>query len=362
MRDGGRRRRERSGQRTGGPAARTRIRATASKVSRGATSLADHSHLADRSRLAERSPSGLPGQPAPNGNRGTVNRLEGLRVSVRGGRRPQETSRGRGATNPALLRAARSNGEANRRVGQVGLVRGVGRVGLGGRVDPVGRVDLARGRGAPSLRAATAGPPAPLRASPPAPLSASPPAPLRAGRGRNVRTTTATASAETTSPIGNSCRAVAAEQRRRMSRLLTFIFSTSGVVVGLLVAAVAVWRRPASRAARRFLIAVALFYTVAATYAVPAAIGSLLSRGYHPFQPGDAPGGVTAIVLLGSGAERVFRWNAKPWAILDAVGAARVAEAARVYRTINPACLIISGGGLDPFRERGATSLMMRDA
>ncbi|PYQ72495.1 MAG: hypothetical protein DMG01_23985 [Acidobacteria bacterium] len=147
-----------------------------------------------------------------------------------------------------------------------------------------------------------------------------------------------------------------------MSRLLTFIFSTSGVVVGLLVAAVAVWRRPASRAARRFLIAVALFYTVAATYAVPAAIGSLLSRGYHPFQPGDAPGGVTAIVLLGSGAERVFRWNAKPWAILDAVGAARVAEAARVYGTINPACLIISGGGLDPFRERGATSLMMREA
>src|SRR5438067_846590 len=360
MRDGGRRRRERSGQRTGGPAARTRIRATASRVSRGATSLADHSHLADRSRLAERSrlpersPSGLPGQPAPNGNRGTVNRLEGLRVSVRGGQRPQETCRGGGATNPALLRAARSNGEASRRVGQVGLVGGVGRVGLVGRVDPVGRVDLARGRGAPSLPAATA--------DPPAPLSASPSAPLRAGRGRTVRTTTATASAGTTSPIGNSCRAVAAEQRRRMSRLLTFIFSTSGAVIGLLVEAVAVWRRPASRAARRFLIAVALFYTVAATYAVPAAIGSLLSRGYHPFQPGDAPGGVTAIVLLGSGAERVFRWNAKPWAILDAVGAARVAEAARLYRTINPACLIISGGGLDPFRERGATSLMMRDA
>src|SRR5438094_9447712 len=346
MRDGGRRHRERSGQRTGGPAARTRIRATASKVSRGATSLADHSHLAERSRLPERSPSGLPGQPAPNGNRGTVNRLEGLRVNVRGGQRPQETSRGRGATNPALLRAARSNGEASRRVGQVGLVGGVGRVGLVGRVDPVGRVDLARGRGALINPAATADPPAPLRAS----------------LGRTVRTTTATASAGTTSPIGNSCRAVAAEQRRRMSRLLTFIFSTSGAVVGLLVAAVAVWRRPASRAARRFLIAVALFYTVAATYAVPAAIGSLLSRGYHPFQPGDAPGGVTAIVLLGSGAERVFRWNAKPWAILDAVGAARVAEAARLYRTINPACLIISGGGLDPFRERGATSLMMRDA
>jgi len=66
----------------------------------------------------------------------------------------------------------------------------------------VGRVDLARGRGAPSLPAATAGPSAPLRASPPAPLRASPSAPLRAGRGRNVRTTTATASAETTSPIG----------------------------------------------------------------------------------------------------------------------------------------------------------------
>ena len=147
-----------------------------------------------------------------------------------------------------------------------------------------------------------------------------------------------------------------------MSRFLSFVFSTSGVVVGLLFAAIAVWRRPASRAARRFLIAVALFYTVAATYAVPAAIGSVLARGYHPFQPGDAPGGVTAMVLLGSGAERVFRWDSRPWAILDAVGAARVAETARVFRTINPTWLIVSGGGLDPFRERGATSLMLRDA
>jgi len=58
----------------------------------------------------------------------------------------------------------------------------------------VGRVDLARGRGAPSLPAATADPPAPLRASPPAPL--------RASLGRTVRTATATASAGTTSPIG----------------------------------------------------------------------------------------------------------------------------------------------------------------
>ena len=55
MRDVGRRRRERSGQRTGGPAARTRIRATASKESRGATSLADHSHLAERRHLADHS-------------------------------------------------------------------------------------------------------------------------------------------------------------------------------------------------------------------------------------------------------------------------------------------------------------------
>jgi len=147
-----------------------------------------------------------------------------------------------------------------------------------------------------------------------------------------------------------------------LSRFFTFIFSTSGVAAGLLIAAVAVWWRPASRAARRFLIAVALFYTIAATYAVPAAIGSLLSRGYHPFQAGDAPSGVTAIVLLGSGAERIFRWNSRPWTILDAIGASRVAEAARVFRTINPAWVVVSGGGLDPYKDAGATSLMMREA
>ena len=122
------------------------------------------------------------------------------------------------------------------------------------------------------------------------------------------------------------------------------------------------WWRPASRSGRRFLITVALFYAIAATYVVPAAIGSLLARGYRPFQAGDAPGGVTAIVVLGSGAERIFRWDARPWTILDAVGAARIAETVRVFRIINPAWLIVSGGGLDPYRDRGATSMMMRDA
>lgn len=147
-----------------------------------------------------------------------------------------------------------------------------------------------------------------------------------------------------------------------MSDFLKFIFSTSGAVVGLLIAAIAVWWRSASRAARRFLVAVGLFYTIAATYVVPAAIGSLLSRGYRPFEAGDAPAGVTAIVVLGSGAERVFRWNAGPWTVLDVVGAGRVAEAARVFRSINPAWVIVSGGGLEPYKERGATSLVMRDA
>ena len=146
-----------------------------------------------------------------------------------------------------------------------------------------------------------------------------------------------------------------------MSRLLTFIFSTSGFAIGILGAAVAVWRRPGSPTARRFLIGVALFYAIAATYAVPAAIGSWLAGGYHQFQRDDAPVGTTAVVLLGGGAEHVFTWTSRPLPIPNPVGAVRVVEAARVFRMLGPAWLIVSGG-VETSDEPDAATMMMRDA
>ena len=54
---------------------------------------------------------------------------------------------------------------------------------------------------------------------------------------------------------------------------------------------------------------------------------------------------MTAIVLLGAGGETVVGWEKdRPLSILDLDGAARVLEAARVFRLIDPAWIISSGG------------------
>ena len=161
MRDGGRRRRGKNDPRTGGPAERTRIRATASKGSPG---------LAPRSSEA----------PAPSGNRGTPSRLGSLTASVRGGQSRRDISRRPGATDPAGLRAARSDGESSR----------VGRVGRAGRV---GRGRVARAPRAPSLRAVTAGP------------------------GRTARAKIAAASAETTSRTADGRQSSHHDRRARWS-------------------------------------------------------------------------------------------------------------------------------------------------
>jgi uncharacterized SAM-binding protein YcdF (DUF218 family) len=128
-----------------------------------------------------------------------------------------------------------------------------------------------------------------------------------------------------------------------MSHAVRFFFSASGIVFSLVVAAVWLWRRPQSPAARRFLFGTAAGYALISTYAAPAIVGRALSAGYHKFTAADAPHAATALVVLGAGTYTVGGWQDSATLMSD-VEAARVLEAWRVFRLIKPAVVITSGG------------------
>ena len=125
--------------------------------------------------------------------------------------------------------------------------------------------------------------------------------------------------------------------------MLGFLLSATGAVFAFAAAAVWIWRRPHSTAARRFLFAAAAGYTFGSTYAVPATVSRLLTAGYHQFALADAPRGSTAVVVLGSGSNRVEGWADK-LDVMSPAEASRVLEAWRVFRVIAPAIVVSSGG------------------
>ena len=128
-----------------------------------------------------------------------------------------------------------------------------------------------------------------------------------------------------------------------MSPFVSTIFSVTGLIVSIVVAASWCAVRPLSTLARRFLIAVAAAYTLASVYTVPYSVGRLLSVGYDRFEPADAPSGVSAVVVLGSGDWVVQGWEDHLFPpTIDA--AARVLEAWRVYKLIAPEWIVTSGG------------------
>ena len=145
-----------------------------------------------------------------------------------------------------------------------------------------------------------------------------------------------------------------------MARLLDNLISPGGVLVAFLAGAVWIALQPRSALARRVVLRVAILYTLAGTYAVPAAISNLWASGYHRFEASDVSGGPAAVVLLGGGTEQVSGWTDHTTAT-DPVTTARVLEAWRVYRLIAPAWIVSSGGAPgDPSSEPG--SIVMRDA
>jgi uncharacterized SAM-binding protein YcdF (DUF218 family) len=146
-----------------------------------------------------------------------------------------------------------------------------------------------------------------------------------------------------------------------MSALIQLVFSVEGVIAALVVGTAWVIARPRSAIARGFLAAASVFYAVASIYVVPAFIGSLLTRGYHPFVSGDAVAAPTAIVVLGSGAETVRGWEGGRTGVPGGDSAARVLEASRIAREL-PSAIIISSGGPSPTEpDQIPVAVVMRD-
>jgi uncharacterized SAM-binding protein YcdF (DUF218 family) len=146
-----------------------------------------------------------------------------------------------------------------------------------------------------------------------------------------------------------------------MGRVLSFLFSINGCLTSTLFAAVWVLARPHSRAARRSLLVIVIWFGVASVYAVPAVIARGLAAGFHEFARADAPAGPTAIVLLGGGAITVSGFERQRLGVSNDSSAARTLEAARVTRLLPDALVISSGGNRPSERDKAPSGTMMRD-
>jgi uncharacterized SAM-binding protein YcdF (DUF218 family) len=145
-----------------------------------------------------------------------------------------------------------------------------------------------------------------------------------------------------------------------MSEFLASLDSITGVVVGLLIGVVWLWIAPASRGPRRWLTALLVASLVVSVGDVNRLLSWPLRRRFHSFSKRDAPPGPYAIVLLGAGA-RTTHGQAQRIGVLSLPGAARVLEAARVFRVLGQP-FIVSSGGAPGGRHMIAESEVMKGA
>lgn len=147
-----------------------------------------------------------------------------------------------------------------------------------------------------------------------------------------------------------------------MSSVVAFAFTYGGLFVALWLAAA--WRalRPGSTAGRRLVTSVLVFYTLASVYVVPYSVSRILVGRFEPYRVGADVSSSVAILLLGSGAQAVTAWDGSRIGLLDPASAARVAEAARLYRISPNSWVISSGGRVSGNPEAITTGGTMRDA
>ena len=74
-----------------------------------------------------------------------------------------------------------------------------------------------------------------------------------------------------------------------MTKIVWFVFSSSGIVIALLAGVLWLYIRPRSRGPRRYLLAIGVAYTLSGTYAVTHGVARLLAWGFEPFALQDAP-------------------------------------------------------------------------
>src|SRR5262245_40859070 len=145
-----------------------------------------------------------------------------------------------------------------------------------------------------------------------------------------------------------------------MSAALGFALSLGGFVTCSVAAILYVLARPGSRTARRLIVLVIAFYAFLSFYGISHRFVAALSSAYKPFGASDVPQGPTAIIVLGSGGYTIRDWAGNELSTPDAYAASRALEAARVYRLVDPAHVVASGGKVSPRQSSEATGEIVR--
>jgi len=130
----------------------------------------------------------------------------------------------------------------------------------------------------------------------------------------------------------------------RFANLFNLAFSSGGLLLLLIVISAWLLLRPRTRLGRGALVTVVAWYTLLSIYPIPDAVGRYWGRSFVPLEKSAVPPGRAAVVLLGSGSYTVVDWTNNRTAVPDPIGLARTLEAARVYRLIDAAWVISSGG------------------
>jgi len=147
-----------------------------------------------------------------------------------------------------------------------------------------------------------------------------------------------------------------------VTALVSYVLSSGGAVLVLVLAAAWIWRRPASSRARQWLLVGALVYLALGSYGLSYATGRLLVSGLRPLTRSDVPAGPAAIVVLGSGTHTARDWDDARFPVLDPLSAGRVLEAVRVFKLTDAAWIVASGGLVKPTDFDEPSGRTMRDA
>jgi uncharacterized SAM-binding protein YcdF (DUF218 family) len=146
------------------------------------------------------------------------------------------------------------------------------------------------------------------------------------------------------------------------SDVIRYALSSGGFILILLIVSLWVTRSAGSRRSRRAMLVVTVAFAVISIYAGQFLLAQAIVGLLRPFSSSDAiPNRRTAVVILGSGSVGVEDWDGRRYSLPDRPAMARVLEAARVFRLVDPALVISSGGSPRPERRMTPTGETMRE-
>jgi uncharacterized SAM-binding protein YcdF (DUF218 family) len=132
------------------------------------------------------------------------------------------------------------------------------------------------------------------------------------------------------------------------------------LVVGVLAGVVGLYVPLLERWARRWLVALCLFYLALGLPVVSQWLEKGTRRSYRPIATASDAQAVTAVVVLGNGIVS-YQYEGLAVESLTRRTAFNAIEGARLYRLLHPAVVIASGGLADPEEFRRSEAEAMRD-